>query len=102
MDGRTLASGAVSSVKNIANPVTLARAVMEKVLSQMFKRNRRRPLKSKEIWIFLFIYLFFTQISLFNAKLLFCAKKGAGLLIYLFYFTFSYMVAAIENVRLLT
>lgn len=33
MDGRTLASGAVSSVKNIANPVSLARAVMEKVLS---------------------------------------------------------------------
>lgn len=31
MDGRTLACGAVSSVKNIANPVTLARAVMEKV-----------------------------------------------------------------------
>lgn len=31
MDGRTLACGAVSSVKNIANPVSLARAVMEKV-----------------------------------------------------------------------
>lgn len=31
MDGRTLATGAVSSVKNIANPVSLARAVMEKV-----------------------------------------------------------------------
>ncbi|KAM3833970.1 isoaspartyl peptidase/L-asparaginase-like, partial [Diretmus argenteus] len=30
MDGRTLASGAVSSVRNIANPVSLARAVMEK------------------------------------------------------------------------
>ncbi|KAM9344859.1 isoaspartyl peptidase/L-asparaginase [Symphorus nematophorus] len=30
MDGKTLATGAVSSVKNIANPVTLARAVMEK------------------------------------------------------------------------
>ncbi|XP_034008194.1 isoaspartyl peptidase/L-asparaginase-like [Trematomus bernacchii] len=30
MDGRTLASGAVASVKNIANPVSLARAVMEK------------------------------------------------------------------------
>ncbi|XP_034407140.1 isoaspartyl peptidase/L-asparaginase [Cyclopterus lumpus] len=30
MDGRTLASGAVSSVNNIANPVSLARAVMEK------------------------------------------------------------------------
>ncbi|XP_068184132.1 isoaspartyl peptidase/L-asparaginase [Antennarius striatus] len=30
MDGSTLSSGAVSSVKNIANPVTLARAVMEK------------------------------------------------------------------------
>jgi len=33
MDGKTLASGAVSSVKNIANPVSLARAVMEKVFS---------------------------------------------------------------------
>lgn len=31
MEGKTLASGAVSSVKNIANPVSLARAVMEKV-----------------------------------------------------------------------
>lgn len=31
MDGRTLACGAVSSVRNVANPVTLARAVMEKV-----------------------------------------------------------------------
>ncbi|XP_076021238.1 isoaspartyl peptidase/L-asparaginase [Genypterus blacodes] len=30
MDGKTLGSGAVSSVKNIANPVSLARAVMEK------------------------------------------------------------------------
>ncbi|XP_053731661.1 isoaspartyl peptidase/L-asparaginase [Synchiropus splendidus] len=30
MDGKTLACGAVSSVKNIANPVSLARAVMEK------------------------------------------------------------------------
>ncbi|KAF7667063.1 hypothetical protein LDENG_00080130 [Lucifuga dentata] len=30
MDGQTLASGAVSSVRNIANPVSLARAVMEK------------------------------------------------------------------------
>ncbi|KAI9535207.1 hypothetical protein NQZ68_002761 [Dissostichus eleginoides] len=30
MDGRTLASGAVASVNNIANPVSLARAVMEK------------------------------------------------------------------------
>ncbi|XP_023267393.1 isoaspartyl peptidase/L-asparaginase-like isoform X2 [Seriola lalandi dorsalis] len=30
MDGSTLASGAVSCVRNIANPVSLARAVMEK------------------------------------------------------------------------
>ncbi|KAJ4948212.1 hypothetical protein JOQ06_019749 [Pogonophryne albipinna] len=30
MDGRTLASGAVAAVKNIANPVSLARTVMEK------------------------------------------------------------------------
>ncbi|XP_061601224.1 isoaspartyl peptidase/L-asparaginase [Cololabis saira] len=30
MDGKTLAAGAVSAVKNIANPVSLARAVMEK------------------------------------------------------------------------
>ncbi|XP_028324296.1 isoaspartyl peptidase/L-asparaginase [Gouania willdenowi] len=30
MDGKTLACGAVSSVKNIANPVSLARAVMDK------------------------------------------------------------------------
>uniref|UniRef100_A0A3B4ZVU6 Isoaspartyl peptidase/L-asparaginase n=1 Tax=Stegastes partitus TaxID=144197 RepID=A0A3B4ZVU6_9TELE len=30
MDGRTLACGAVSSVQNIAHPVSLARAVMEK------------------------------------------------------------------------
>lgn len=32
MDGRTLAAGAVSSVKNIANPVSLAHTVMEKVV----------------------------------------------------------------------
>ena len=31
MDGSSLGSGAVSSVQNIANPVSLARAVMEKV-----------------------------------------------------------------------
>lgn len=31
MDGKTLATGAISSVRNIANPVSLARAVMEKV-----------------------------------------------------------------------
>lgn len=31
MEGKTLAAGAVSSVRNIANPVSLARAVMEKV-----------------------------------------------------------------------
>ncbi|XP_062852396.1 isoaspartyl peptidase/L-asparaginase [Trichomycterus rosablanca] len=30
MEGRTLGAGAVSSVRNIANPVSLARAVMEK------------------------------------------------------------------------
>ncbi|CAL8255161.1 unnamed protein product [Lota lota] len=30
MDGRTLASGAVSAVRNIANPIQLARLVMEK------------------------------------------------------------------------
>ncbi|KAM6916080.1 isoaspartyl peptidase/L-asparaginase [Xenentodon cancila] len=30
MDGKTLATGAVSAVKNIANPVSLARAVMDK------------------------------------------------------------------------
>lgn len=31
MDGRTLASGAVSAVRNIANPIQLARLVMDKV-----------------------------------------------------------------------
>lgn len=31
MDGKTLASGAVSAVRNIANPVQLARLVMDKV-----------------------------------------------------------------------
>ncbi|XP_042358763.1 isoaspartyl peptidase/L-asparaginase [Plectropomus leopardus] len=35
MEGRTLASGAVSSVKNIPNPVSLARAVMEKTSNVM-------------------------------------------------------------------
>ncbi|XP_015218628.2 isoaspartyl peptidase/L-asparaginase isoform X2 [Lepisosteus oculatus] len=30
MDGETLAAGAVSSIRNISNPVTLARSVMEK------------------------------------------------------------------------
>lgn len=32
MDGRTLASGSVSAVRRVANPVQLARLVMEKVL----------------------------------------------------------------------
>lgn len=31
MDGKTLASGAVSIVRNIANPIQLARLVMDKV-----------------------------------------------------------------------
>lgn len=31
MDGKTLGSGAVSAVRNIANPVQLARLVMDKV-----------------------------------------------------------------------
>lgn len=31
MDGQTLASGAVSAVRNIANPIQLARLVMDKV-----------------------------------------------------------------------
>lgn len=31
MDGKTLDSGAVSAVRNIANPIQLARLVMEKV-----------------------------------------------------------------------
>lgn len=31
MDGKTLASGAVSAVRNIANPIQLARLVMDKV-----------------------------------------------------------------------
>ncbi|XP_060942966.1 isoaspartyl peptidase/L-asparaginase [Limanda limanda] len=35
MDGKTLACGAVSCVKNIANPVSLARAVMEKTAHVM-------------------------------------------------------------------
>ncbi|XP_043992161.1 isoaspartyl peptidase/L-asparaginase [Gambusia affinis] len=35
VDGTTLASGAVSCVKNIANPVSLARAVMEKTTHVM-------------------------------------------------------------------
>lgn len=33
MDGKTLSSGAVSAVRNIANPIQLARLVMEKVMS---------------------------------------------------------------------
>lgn len=31
MDGRTLACGAVSAVRRVANPIHLARLVMEKV-----------------------------------------------------------------------
>lgn len=31
MDGKSLASGAVSAVRRVANPVQLARLVMEKV-----------------------------------------------------------------------
>ena len=38
MDGRTLAAGAVSCVRNIPNPVSLARAVMEKVTDRKSTR----------------------------------------------------------------
>ena len=34
MDGKTLSAGAVACVQNIANPVQLARMVMEKVKTQ--------------------------------------------------------------------
>lgn len=64
MDGRTLAAGAVSSVKNIANPVSLARTVMEKViflfvqsflissfLSQLNNACWLRLLEEKERWV---------------------------------------------------
>ena len=37
MDGKTLGSGAVSAVRNIANPIQLARLVMDKV------RTKRQP-----------------------------------------------------------
>lgn len=40
MDGRTLASGAVSAVRNIANPIRLARLVMEKVWTYEFKDHK--------------------------------------------------------------
>lgn len=36
MDGRNLAVGAVSCIKNIANPVMFARTVMEKVQYALF------------------------------------------------------------------
>lgn len=39
MDGKTLATGAISSVRNIANPVSLARAVMEKVYVNFYIVN---------------------------------------------------------------
>uniref|UniRef100_A0A3Q2DF27 Si:dkey-103j14.5 n=1 Tax=Cyprinodon variegatus TaxID=28743 RepID=A0A3Q2DF27_CYPVA len=40
VDGKTLACGAVSCVKNIANPVSLARAVMEKVVLFLLGANK--------------------------------------------------------------
>ncbi|XP_041866511.1 isoaspartyl peptidase/L-asparaginase [Melanotaenia boesemani] len=50
MDGRTLASGAVSSVKNITNPVSLARAVMEKT-SHVMLTDRGANLFAESIGI---------------------------------------------------
>lgn len=40
MDGETLGSGAVSAVRNIANPIQLARLVMDKV-RQGFKKPKK-------------------------------------------------------------
>ena len=40
MDGRTLASGAVSAVRRVANPVQLARLVMDKVPHMLYVTKR--------------------------------------------------------------
>lgn len=95
MDGRTLASGAVSSVKNIANPVSLARAVMEKVLYFIFvyfKETARDHWWLERHW--------FRSFS--NGKQLLC--KGYYPSITIFWnpfsvWTFSYMFAPINNFR---
>lgn len=45
MDGKTLGSGAVSAVRNIANPVQLARLVMDKVRTHtVYKRWIRQKI----------------------------------------------------------
>lgn len=50
MDGKTLGSGAVSSVKNIAHPVSLARAVMEKT-NHMILTSRGANLFAESIGV---------------------------------------------------
>lgn len=59
MDGQTLSSGAVSSVKNIPNPVSLARAVMEKVLllnpPHLSRYQSDITCRSKMHWMLLYI-----------------------------------------------
>lgn len=51
MDGRTLSSGAVSAVRNLANPIQLARLVMDKVRGAVKEFARvsraRAPEKSR-------------------------------------------------------
>lgn len=56
MDGKTLASGAVSAVRNIANPIQLARLVMDKVC--MFLLTELQELCGimhvwRPLWIFI-------------------------------------------------
>lgn len=52
MDGKTLASGAVSAVRNIANPIQLARLVMDKVC--MFLLTELQELCGiMHVWIFI-------------------------------------------------
>ena len=46
MDGKSLRAGAVASVHNIANPVSLARQVMDKVILS-------RIMKLRYFWIIL-------------------------------------------------
>lgn len=40
MEGKTLGSGAVSAVRNIANPIQLARLVMDKVYACKYKNGQ--------------------------------------------------------------
>lgn len=52
MDGKTLASGAVSAVRNIANPIQLARLIMDKVCTQQHESDTYKHIHLTVVHVF--------------------------------------------------